>query len=49
MIRLVSRRVGPAAFILFAVSAIPAARADDGHHDAVDNRYAPIREGGFGE
>jgi hypothetical protein len=41
MIRLVSRRVGPAVFVVFGVSAIPVVR--DGHHDADDNRYAPIR------
>jgi uncharacterized protein (TIGR03118 family) len=40
MIKLVSRRVGPAAFLAFAVSAAaPAVHADDGHHDGDDNRY----------
>ena len=39
MINLVSRRVGLTAFIAFAVSAAPAVRADDGHHDGDDNRY----------
>jgi uncharacterized protein (TIGR03118 family) len=39
MINLVSRRVGLAAFIALAVSAAPAVRADDRHHDGDDNRY----------
>jgi uncharacterized protein (TIGR03118 family) len=40
MINLVSRRVGLAAFIAFAVcTAAPAVRADDRHHDGDDNRY----------
>ena len=40
MINLVSRRVGPAAFIAFAVSvAAPAVHAGDRHHDSDDNRY----------
>jgi uncharacterized protein (TIGR03118 family) len=40
MIKLVSRRVGLAAFLAFAVSAAaPAVHAGDGHHDGDDNRY----------
>ena len=39
MTNLVSRRVGLAAFIAIAVSAAPAVRADDRHHDGDDNRY----------
>ena len=40
MINLVSRRVGLAAFIAFAVSAAaPAVDAGDRHHDGDDNRY----------
>ena len=40
MINLVSRRVGLAAFIAFAVSAAaPAVHAGDRHHDGDDNRY----------
>jgi len=40
MIKPVSRRVGLAAFLAFAVSAAaPAVHAGDGHHDGDDNRY----------
>ena len=40
MINLISRRVGLAAFLAFAVSAAaPAVHAGDGHHDGDDNRY----------
>src|SRR6516165_7436740 len=40
VINLVSRRVGLAAFIAFAVSAAaPAVDAGDRHHDGDDNRY----------
>jgi uncharacterized protein (TIGR03118 family) len=39
MIKLVSRRVGPATVIAVAVLAATAVRAGDRHHDGDDNRY----------
>lgn len=39
MINLVSRRACAAAAIAIAISAAPAVRADDRHHDGDDNRY----------